>query len=334
MRKLRVLAVTLCVSVAALAVTVGTAQAATIVVYPGQSIQAAIDIANPGDTILVKPGVYHETLLIQTNRLKLQGSMASLQPPASPTTFCGWIGICLYGTSGDTVSGFLVTGFSDSGIFAYGTDHPIFTNNHTFDNGDYGIAAFSSTGAQIYGNFAQGSGEAGIYIGDSPNSNVSVHDNAAQHNAFGFLYRNSGGGTYMHNTSSHNCVGMVVLADSPGPASYVTIKSNTVSANTNYCPSSDAGPVSGAGIVLAGADHALVHGNDIENNVPSASSVFQGGVVVESGPGGTPASFNTIAGNTILHNSPDIFWDTLGHGNVFTSNVCQTSIPHGLCPQH
>jgi hypothetical protein len=111
----------------------------------------------------------------------------------------------------------------------------------------------------------------------------------------------------------------------------VTIQSNTVNSNTSYCPSSDAGPVSGAGIVLAGADHVLVHGNNVQNNTPSNFSVFQGGVVVESGPGGTPASFNTIAGNTILHNSPDIFWDTLGHGNVFKFNDCQTSIPHGLC---
>jgi nitrous oxidase accessory protein NosD len=130
MRKLRVLAVALCVSAAALAVTVGAAQAATIVVNPGQSIQAAINIANPGDTILVRPGVYHETLLIQTDHPKLQGAMASIQPPVSPTTFCGWIGICVIGTSGDTVSGFLVTGFSDSGIFAYGTNHPIFTERN------------------------------------------------------------------------------------------------------------------------------------------------------------------------------------------------------------
>jgi hypothetical protein len=52
---------------------------------------------------------------------------------------------------------------------------------------------------------------------------------------------------------------------------------------------------------------------------------------VESGPGGTPASFNTISGNTALHNSPDIYWDSLGHGNVFRFNTCQTSVPHGLC---
>ena len=40
----------------ALFATAATAQAAVHRVYPGESIQAAIDAAAPGDTILVEPG--------------------------------------------------------------------------------------------------------------------------------------------------------------------------------------------------------------------------------------------------------------------------------------
>ena len=43
---------------------IGFAQAATILVYPGQDIQAAVDDANPGDTIEVQSGIYQENMNI------------------------------------------------------------------------------------------------------------------------------------------------------------------------------------------------------------------------------------------------------------------------------
>ena len=44
----------------AVCATATTAEAAVIKVSPGESIQAAIDVAFPGDTILVEPGIYEE----------------------------------------------------------------------------------------------------------------------------------------------------------------------------------------------------------------------------------------------------------------------------------
>jgi hypothetical protein len=110
----------------------------------------------------------------------------------------------------------------------------------------------------------------------------------------------------------------------------VTIQNNTVFANSSFCFTDDAGPVSGAGIVLAGADHSAVHGNNVQFNVPSGFSVFNGGIVVVSGGLGTPANHNTISGNTALNNSPDLFWDGFGV-NTFANNNCKTSVPSSLC---
>ncbi|MBO0915661.1 hypothetical protein J1C73_15550, partial [Streptomyces laculatispora] len=54
--------------------SVPAAAAGGHVVYPGQSIQAAVDSAKPGDTIVVRPGTYRESVLISTPGLTLRGS--------------------------------------------------------------------------------------------------------------------------------------------------------------------------------------------------------------------------------------------------------------------
>jgi hypothetical protein len=50
----------------------------THVVRPGESIQAAIDAARPGDTILVKPGTSAEALKVTTDNLTLKGSRGTV----------------------------------------------------------------------------------------------------------------------------------------------------------------------------------------------------------------------------------------------------------------
>ena len=71
-----------CVALGIAALAVSTSASATVHrVFPGQSIQARINVAKPGDTILVEPGVYKETgngrygLRISTANLRLIGKV-------------------------------------------------------------------------------------------------------------------------------------------------------------------------------------------------------------------------------------------------------------------
>ena len=66
-----------------LAATIGSAGADNSVVGPGESIQKAINAADPGDTIVVR-GVHREDVLIRKNGIKLRGEDAVIEAPPRP----------------------------------------------------------------------------------------------------------------------------------------------------------------------------------------------------------------------------------------------------------
>src|ERR671916_590831 len=78
----------------------GSATADSSVVGPGESIQKAVNAADPGDTIVVR-GVHREDLVITKNGIKLRGDDAVIEAPAragSPCSkFSGLEAICVLG---------------------------------------------------------------------------------------------------------------------------------------------------------------------------------------------------------------------------------------------
>jgi parallel beta-helix repeat protein len=304
------------------------------VVRPGESIQKAINAADPGDTIVVLGGVHRETVEVNKDGISLRGVDAVLKPPAKPTSSCGASGFCVRANN-VSISGFTVRDFPDFGIVAFGARNAEFADNRAFGNGEYGITAFSSTGTQILSNLTSGSGEAGIYVGDSPHADATVSDNETYDNLFGILVRNALHGKIGGNRVHDNCVGMLFLADAPGPAGVFDVVGNKVWNNTRACPATEeTPPISGIGIALLGARGMQVTGNYIVHNVPSGPTTppfHSGGVVLASSFKGTPPTNNTVVGNTILRNKPDIFWDRTGSGNRLRPNDCKTSKPGRLC---
>ena len=57
------------------------ASAETRVVHPGQSIQAAVNASEPGDTVVVKAGTYYQSVRIATDGLTLRAhGQVTLKP--------------------------------------------------------------------------------------------------------------------------------------------------------------------------------------------------------------------------------------------------------------
>jgi len=113
----------------ALTAGVGFAAADSSVVGPGESIQKAINAADPGDTIIVR-GVHREDVIIRKDGIKLRGEDAVLEPPARAGSPCSRAfraeAICIAGdlnpqtgeitgsrVSDVSVSGFTIRGFPE-----------------------------------------------------------------------------------------------------------------------------------------------------------------------------------------------------------------------------
>lgn len=327
----------------------GSTKATSLVVHPGESIQAAVDAATPGDTIVVLPGTYHEAVCVTTDGIDLRGDGAIILPPAEPPASpCALIpaGIFLLGQvdfatgavidpiSNGSVSGFRVEGFEASGILMFGGENVDIVGNTAVDNEEYGIARFISTGGTLRANRVTGSGEAGLYLGDSPNANATIVGNTASDNGFfGIFVRDSSNGSVVGNTSTGNCVGLIVFA-SHAPAEHWTIKGNRVHDNTKACGGGDEGmPASGMGIALAGAGHTAITGNVVTGNRATGPTPFAGGIVVASTAafGGRDPMDDLVNANVASDNDPDLFYDGTGSDVVFGHNQCTTSIPDGLC---
>ena len=197
-----------CVMGCLTSVTPASAMSNPHVVHPGESIQAAVDAATPGDTVMVKAGTYRESVRIQTDGLTLraQGSV-TLEPPnygagecylpghvaafcVVPADFDPSLGTYTRRVRNVTITGFRIVGFDD-GVFGFGTENLTVSDVVAIDNSDYGVASFEGVGTTFTRNATSGSHDAGIYIGDSMDASAVVTHNRSSDNALGILVRHS-----------------------------------------------------------------------------------------------------------------------------------------------
>ena len=329
-----------------------------IVVWPGHSIQAAVNRAKPGDTVLIKPGVYHQGVLIQKNDINLEGSGDSwhgtvLESPRHPRhNICnsafGSTGVCVFakrvtptghilrGVHNVAVSKMLVTGFSGSGVFGFGVRGLAVTHVSAVNDGGYGISRFESSRTIFADDSAIGNDEAGFYVGDSPHADAIVTHDFAAGNAIGIFIRHARHVLVVKNLVTRNCQGIFVLDDGQrGGVGNATIFKNAAIKNNKFCPKGGDQPVdlSGGGILLLGATRTRVVTNAVIGN--KGTQINSGGIVVASAnplTKGSDPRRDLIAHNAAFRNSPaDLIWDGTGFDIHFVHNACNKSIPPGLC---
>ena len=337
--------------------TMASRNSGTHVVDPGESIQAAVNAASPGDTVIVKAGTYRESVRISTNGLTLRAhGNVTLKPPKYGYGECYLpeheVGICVVPPDFNpatgsyasrlrdvTITGFLITGFEGDGVFGFGTENLKVSHVVATGNTAYGVASFDGVGTTFSRNAVSGSQDAGIYVGDSPAANAVVTDNRSWDNALGILVRHSRNVVVSNNEAWGNCIGVLLLADGQETGSgHTAVLNNTVAANNDVC-TQFAGflpVIGGGGIVLAGSQNNAIFQNVVRDN--SGTTSFSGGIVlIETPVARANGSFDASTNNLVFlnrsrGNSPaDIVTDAVSQPNFVIANRCDTSVPDGLC---
>lgn len=325
----------------------------SIHVWPGHRIQAAIDGAKHGQTIIVESGTYFEQLTIATDGIELVGHNAVLVPPLTPkNNLCSGLAgpnteaaICIMGSGveladfaqehrkvlsvkrrvrGVSVTGFRIRGFSGLNIAIVGGIDTHVSRNTLIDGQQYGTLTVGSIGSRITHNTVSTTVSNLLFIGICMDdvANPLVANNIIAGYNVGLCIQTDG--AYVHSNEVGNCCAGAFV--DPG-ISAVQIHKNQMTAGNPNCanPEFNPGGFGVYGVIITGGVKTEVLDNNIEGQQkfgrPAGADWFAAGIAIIDAPPAI-ASDNVIKRNTLKNNDVDILVFSNGTGNVVRLNTC------------
>jgi hypothetical protein len=264
------------------------AQAATFTVNPGDSIQAAVDAASPGDTVKVMPGDYMEPALSGpavriTKSLKLLAK-SNLKKGVKVRILAGpgqTDGIVVEPANpgdpdivGLKIQGFTVEGFPKMGIWLKHVQKFTIQGNESINNLENGIFPTLSAKGNIKKNVAYGALDAALWVEAS--EDVRVMQNELYDSPTGLEITVSKKVKAQKNDIHDNVVGVGLyhpngasLPPLGGDGDWV-LKGNKIYNNNkpNTAPPGSlvSGLPPGLGVLLVGVDRVTIDKNEITGN--------------------------------------------------------------------
>ncbi|MBV8550143.1 MAG: right-handed parallel beta-helix repeat-containing protein [Acidobacteriaceae bacterium] len=293
------------------------ASAATLCVNPGgssgcySSINAAIQAANPSDTVNVAAGVYKEAVIISKS-ISLVGEEGAIINAKGKPVGITINGMNTSGLSHVVVFGFVVRNANFEGILVLNASNVTIANNRVVDNNE---ALDISTPACP--------GLPDFETSESEDCGEGIHLIAADHSivAHNVVVRNSGG---------------ILLSDETGPTHDNLIADNKVKNNPFDCGITLAGhpPATGTGSPFGVYRNTVTRNESVENGtqVPGAGA----GVGIFGFLPGVKNYGNVVIGNVMrdnglpgfamhAHSPGENFDDTLIVGNFIAGNGADTA---------
>ncbi len=310
----------------------------TIDVASGGSIQAALDGAGPGDTILVPPGTYHESLTVKAYGITLKGQGSGDARPVLDGQGQLENGVLAIGGK-FTMESMVVRNYTKNGVLVRGADGVVMRDLRTENTGEYGLFPVESANILVEQCVTVGVIDTGIYVGQS--RDIVIRNNEAYDNVSGIEVENSVNALVENNYTHDNAAGILVFL-LPDHVSKETrhniIRNNRIEHNNrpNTAPASMivSSVPSGTGVMIMAADDTQVTGNQITSNNSFGVAVIN---LTQALPKetnfdiGIYSERNQIAGNTYSGNGgapapavgeaglpgADLLWDGTGAGNVW-----------------
>ncbi len=297
--------------------------------YP--TIQSAVDAADPGDLVLIQPGVYKEQVTVSTDNLVIRG--ADRNTVIIDGEFQRDNGIFVVGADGVAVENLTVRDVNVNGIFWTGVTGYRASYITAIDAFVYGVYAFDSVDGLIEHSYASGSDDSGFYIGQCDPCNAVVDHVIAENNALGYSGTNSSVQIYLLNSiwrfNGSGIAPNTLDGELYAPVHDVTIVGNLVynNGNTEVPFRKLQWPLLGNGIALMGNKNTLVERNRVVNQ--PANGILVSAMLDDN--------FYTSDGNMVRENvvsgsgRADLaLGGPAGPGNCFDNNDAATSLPPAL----
>lgn len=251
----------------------------TLTVESGQTIQSVVDLARPGDTVMIPYGVYHERIVIDINDITILGI---------PNDEGEWpildgenkLPEAVISSGNNFEIGFLqVKDYTDNGIIVEGVTGIYFHDIYAENTGTYGLYPVQSTHVLIENTEVTGANDAGIYAGQC--EDVVIRNNVVYRNVLGIEVENTVGAEVYGNHTYNNTTGIIILL-LPQLTAKVSLDTkaydNIVEDNNlgNFAKPNTAAAIMppGVGVALLSADNVEVYDNAITGNDTVGIGIF------------------------------------------------------------
>jgi cytochrome c peroxidase len=322
------------------------ALATTWRVSPGESIQAAVDRARPGDTVEINPGVYHESVLVDADRITLRGMVMKGERAVLDGEKELSDAVIASG-DGFIVEGLAMRHYTSNGVTVQGANGVVFRDLVIDDTGLYGVYPVECKDVTIEAVTVTGAKDAALYVGQS--KDIVVRGNEVHDNVTGIEIENSVNALVEENYAHDNTGGILVFLLPNNPSKVGTdtrvLRNRVVTNNhANFgAPGSIVSQVApGTGIFVMAADRTEVAENEVKGNdslgigVVSLAVAFPKGTRFDVGivPEGNRIHDNKLSENgrkpapsvKAAGGGADLLWDGSGWDNTWEESGAR-SVP-------